>query len=132
MEQAEPVVVLVVEDEGLIQNLIEEALIEGGFNLVCVGSGEDALDHLERGGYRALVTDINLPGKVDGWHVAKRAREIDPKMPVIYTTGASDDQWPSQGVPQSILLTKPFAPAQIVTAVSNLLNQTPPVGPPHE
>jgi hypothetical protein len=37
-------------------------------------------------------------------------------------SGAAADQWPSRGVPNSILLEKPFAPAQLVTAVSNLLN----------
>jgi hypothetical protein len=36
-------------------------------------------------------------------------------------TGASANQWPSRGVPNSILLEKPFAPAQLVTAVSELL-----------
>jgi len=40
----------------------------------------------------------------------------------------STDEWGSQGVPNSILLTKPFAPAQLVTAVSQLLNSgTPPI-----
>jgi hypothetical protein len=43
-------------------------------------------------------------------------------LPVVCTTGAAADQWPSQGVPSSILLQKPFAPAQLVTAVSQLLN----------
>ena len=37
-------------------------------------------------------------------------------------TGAAADEWASKGVPNSILLQKPFAPAQLVTAVSNLLN----------
>jgi hypothetical protein len=37
-------------------------------------------------------------------------------------SGAAADQWPSRGVPNSILLEKPFAPAQLVTAVSNLLD----------
>jgi len=37
-------------------------------------------------------------------------------------TGAATDQWASQGVPNSILLQKPFAPAQLVTAISQLLN----------
>jgi len=37
-------------------------------------------------------------------------------------SGAAADQWPSRGVPNSILLEKPFAPAQLVTAISNLLN----------
>jgi hypothetical protein len=42
-------------------------------------------------------------------------------------TGAAAEQWASHGVPNSILLTKPFAPAQLVTALSQLLNTgTPP------
>ena len=76
----------------------------------------------QKGKYRALATDINLKGRMDGWEVAKHAREIDPGFPVIYMTGASADQWAANGVPNSILLTKPFAPAQLVTAVSQLLN----------
>jgi DNA-binding response OmpR family regulator len=72
--------------------------------------------------YRALVTDINLKGRMNGWEVAKQAREIDPVFPVIYMTGAAAEQWGSHGVPNSILLKKPFAPAQLVTAVSQLLN----------
>ena len=55
---------------------------------------------------------------MDGWEVAKRAREIDPEFPVVYMTGTSADDYGSQGVPNSILLNKPFA----VTAVSQLLN----------
>jgi hypothetical protein len=41
-------------------------------------------------------------------------------------TGAAADAWTAQGVPNSILLQKPFAPAQLVTAVSQLLNAMPP------
>jgi len=55
---------------------------------------------------------------MDGWEVAKHAREIDPDFPIIYMTGGCADKWPSHGVPNSLLLTKPFAPAQLVTAVT--------------
>jgi CheY-like chemotaxis protein len=51
--------------------------------------------------YRALVTDINLPGTMDGWEVARHAREIDPEFPIVYMTGASADEYGSQGVPNS-------------------------------
>jgi len=72
--------------------------------------------------YRALVTDINRKGMMNGWEAAKAAREIDPAFPIVYMTGAAAGDWPSHGVPNSILLEKPFAPAQLVTAVSQLLN----------
>ena len=74
------------------------------------------------GNYRALVTDISLRGRIDGWEVAKQAREIDPQFPIVCMSGASADDWAFKGVPNSIMLSKPFAPAQLVTAVSNLLN----------
>lgn len=117
-------VIMVVEDDQSIQGIVEEALSDGGFEPAIAASGEEAVTLLKgsRGTYRALVTDINLQGRMDGWEVAKHAREIDPEFPVIYMTGQSADQWASNGVPNSILLTKPFAPAQLVTAVSQLLN----------
>ena len=118
-------VVLVVEDDQLIQGVVEEALSDGGFETVIASSGEQAIELLngEAGKHRALVTDINLgKGKLDGWDVARRAREIDPEFPVVYTTGDKAEEWASKGVPNSILITKPFAPAQLVTAVSQLLN----------
>jgi CheY-like chemotaxis protein len=116
--------ILVIEDDQMIQSVVEEALTDGGFEPAIAPSGEEAVTLLKgnRGKYRALVTDINLRGKIDGWEVAKHAREIDPAFPIVYMTGASADQWASSGVPNSILLTKPFAPAQLVTAVSQLLN----------
>jgi CheY-like chemotaxis protein len=79
--------------------------------------------------YRALVTDVNLKGHLNGWDVARQIREINPACPIIYMTGAAADKWASQGVPNSILLEKPFAPAQPVTALANLLNAAPPMAP---
>src|SRR4051794_409463 len=107
--------------------MVGEALAEGGFETEIVSSGEDAVALLKGDvTYGALLTDVHLRGKLTGWEVAKQAREINPEMPVVYMTGAAADQWPSHGVPNSVLLNKPFAPAQVVTAVSQLHNQIPP------
>jgi CheY-like chemotaxis protein len=117
-------IILVVEDDQLIQGLVEETLRDGGFDTAIATSGEEALTLLKEhtGKYRALVTDINLQGKTDGWEVAQHAREIEPDFPVVYMSGNAAADWTSKGVPNSIMLAKPFAPAQLVTAVSNLLN----------
>ena len=117
--------ILVVEDDHLIQFVVEEALKEGGFETIVASSGEQAAELLDsaEGKYRALVTDINLGReKLDGWEVARHAREIDPAFPVVYMSGDSAEDWASKGVPNSIMLAKPFAPAQLVTAVAQLLN----------
>ena len=92
-------------------------------NSSIVASGEEAITLLNGDSkYRAVVTDINLIGRLDGWEVARAAREDDPAMPVIYMTGTNGEEWASKGVPNSVLLAKPFAPAQLVTAIANLLN----------
>lgn len=98
---------------------------------LCPASGEEAISLLQddNSRYRAVVTDINLLGKLDGWEVGRAAREIDPTMPIIYMTGTHGEEWASKGVPNSLLLAKPFAPAQIVTAISQLLNATLPIPP---
>lgn len=120
----EQLVILVIEDDPPIQVVVEDALSDGGFEPAIAPSGEEAVTLLKghKGKYRALVTDINLVGRMDGWEVARAAREIDPAFPILYITGAHADEWPSHGVPNSVLLTKPFAPAQLVTAVAQLLN----------
>jgi len=119
---------MVVEDEYDLQGIIEDALMEGGFETDILSSGEEALT-LFRGGlknYKALVTDVGLKGRLSGWEIAAQIREADPSFPIVYMSGAHAEEWASKGVPNSIMLQKPFAPAQLVTAVSQLLNSTPP------
>jgi DNA-binding response OmpR family regulator len=127
-------IILVVEDEEPLQEIVHDALKDGGFDVTTVASGQEAVAMIESGGvkYSALVTDINLKGPMKGWDIARLIREIDPAFPVVYMTGAAADDWASQGVPNSILLIKPFAPAQLVTAVSQLLNTGSPTSYWHE
>lgn len=122
-------IILIVEDDEPIQSLAEEALTEAGFEPAIAQSGEEAVTLLKghKGKYRALVADIQLRGKMDGWEVARQAREVDPEFPIVYLTGAHAHEYASRGVPNSVLLIKPFASAQLVTAVAQLLNaETPP------
>jgi DNA-binding response OmpR family regulator len=115
-----------VEDEEAIRHLLEDTLEEAGFEMVMASDGDQALSELEADAerFRALVTDISLGRGPDGWEVARRARELKPDMAVVYMSGGSGHEWAAQGVPKSVLVPKPFAPVQIVTAVSNLLNET--------
>jgi len=126
---AELLLILVIEDDYFAMRDVEAALADGGFATEAVCSGEEDLtlfmDSVKN--YSALVTDVRVGGNLSGWDVAKRIREKDPAFPVIYVTAHGAAQWASRGVPNSILISKPFRPAQLVTAVSNLLNSgTPP------
>ena len=123
MDQKALPVVLVIEDDPDIQMILEDALRDGGYEPAIAGSGEEAVTLLRafRSKYAALITDIKLLGRLDGWRVALAARDVDPEFPVVYITGAAPEEWPVLGVPNSVLLAKPFSPDQIVTAISQLL-----------
>jgi len=116
-------VVLVIEDDQDIQAVLDEVLRDVGFEPAIAGSGEEAVTLLKAFGsnYRVLVTDIRLMGRLDGWRVARVAREVDPAFPIVYITGAVPEEWPVHGVPNSVLLKKPFAPEQLVAAIAQLI-----------
>lgn len=125
LEQKLPLI-LVIEDDPDLQFFLQEALRDGGFESAVAGSGEEAVTLLKafRSKFAALITDIRLMGRLDGWRVAHAAREIDPAFPVVYITGAASDEWPALGVPDSVLLTKPFSPDKLVSAISCLLESS--------
>ena len=102
--------ILVIEDEYLLQADVERALTDSGFATEIFFSGEEALTRFtdRSKDYKALVTDVRLGGRVNGWEVARRIREKEPAFPVVYMTAYAED-WASQGVPNSILVTKPFS-----------------------
>lgn len=118
------VLVLIAENEEDIRLVLQVSFEEGGFEVLMAASGEEAIAALDAKGdaVRALLTDINLESKSSGWDVARHARVLNPNFPVVYMTGGDGHDWAALGVPNSVLITKPFAPAQVITAVSQLLN----------
>lgn len=115
---------LVVEDEPLIMLELEAALEEAGFEVLGADDAATAMTHIGARGaeIRAVLTDIRLGNGPSGWDVARRARESVPTMPVVYVSGDSASEWTVQGVPNSVMIPKPYVLAQIVTALSTLLN----------
>src|SRR6187402_669061 len=103
--------ILLVEDDPLVILTVEDALKDGGFVVFTAADGASAVRLLEASDadYRALVTDVNLsPNGLTGWDVARRARELRSDVPVVYTTGEAADDWTAMGVPNSVLVPKPF------------------------
>lgn len=121
---SDSVCVFVVEDEALILVTIEQALQDGGFAFESAMTGDDALQLFQDQGERcrALVTDVNLGGAITGWDVARQARTLNPALPVVYVTAEHANDWSIHGVPNSVMVSKPFVEAQIISAVASLLN----------
>ena len=118
--------VLIAEDQAEIGEVLKDSFEDGGYDVLLAVTAEEALAALDARAeeVRALVTDIKLGSSTTGWDVARHARELKPEMPVVYMTGSESSDWPSLGVPNSILVPKPFAPAQVITAISQLLNSS--------
>lgn len=115
---------LYVEDEPLLHMVLEAGLDDAGFGVVAAASGEEGLRILQERAEEiaGLITDVNLGPGLNGWEVARQARELNPALPVIYVSGKESHDWSAKGVPQSVMIGKPFAVAQVVVAMANLLN----------
>jgi DNA-binding response OmpR family regulator len=123
---------LLAEDEPLILLYLQDALEAGGYDVIPAQSGHEASAILEErhADFAGFVTDIKLGKGPDGWQLAHRARELNPSISIIYATGDSAVDWAVKGVPQSVVLQKPFAEKQLLTALSMLLSSYDKTDPP--
>ncbi|QPB22421.1 response regulator [Rhizobium sp. 007] len=122
----QPITILLVDDDASVLQVFQHVLTDAGFEVHTVSDGRKAIQYLGAADrpVQGLISEIRLGDGPDGWEVARAAREIAPGMPVVYTSGDSSAEWASKGVPKSVMLQKPFALAQLVTAISQLLNES--------
>jgi DNA-binding response OmpR family regulator len=114
----------VVEDELLIRLLIMEELTRAGFQVCEAADGEQAAAIMEEppAEFSLLVTDIHMPGRLDGIQVAQRMRTRFPTVPVLYTTGRPDVlEHVKSACPNEHVLEKPFEPSELLARVRQLL-----------
>lgn len=118
--------VLIVEDDPANLTFFEIAFEWEGFQVASARSAGEALNILGSGfpPVTALVCDIKLGTGLDGWEIARCAREITPDLPIVYVTGDSAHEWGDQGVPNSRLLQKPFKSGELVDVIKELLAET--------
>ena len=116
---------LLVEDDAAVRELLSEELSESGFQVRAESGGAQAMAALEEDSARfsAVITDIRLGPGPDGWEIGRRARELSSDMAIVYMSGDSSHEWSASGVPNSVIVAKPFVPAQILTAVTMMLNE---------
>ena len=116
--------ILVVEDEPLIRLILVEELEEAGFAVCEADSGDMAARLIQSPAapFTLLITDLHMPGKLDGLQVAQMMRQRFPEAPIIYTTGRPDvmDQV-GQLRTNDAVLSKPFVPSKLMTVVRHLL-----------
>lgn len=114
-------VVLVVDDESFARLFAVQILLDAGFVVLEAGDAADALRVIH--GNRdidVLITDIAMPGELDGWDLVGEARRFHPDLRVIVASGASD---PGEVLPPGvdIFVAKPFTAGAFIGALAQLV-----------
>jgi PAS domain S-box-containing protein len=115
--------VLVVDDEPSVRMFVTEALGSQGYRIIEAADGVAGLQILQSDTpVDLLVTDIGLPGAIDGRQMAQAARESRPELPVLLMTGYTDPAVVGSPplAPATAVLTKPFALDTLISSVSQL------------
>ncbi len=133
--EAEPVdagrhdVVLLVEDEDVVRAVAAEQLRDLGYRVLEAKNGVAALQLLQATGVvDLLVTDVGLPGGLNGRQVADQARETRPTLPVLFITGFAGNVLKEQLAPGMEVIGKPFALDALAAQVQRLVPR--PTGSP--
>ncbi|MDB5493177.1 MAG: CheY-like receiver [Phenylobacterium sp.] len=117
--------ILVVEDEHHVCELISDMLMGDDLEIECVTTDREAYRRLSRSGvFDALLVDINLRAGTTGFDVARFARQLNPRLPVVYVSGqASKASIETFGVADSAFVEKPFTAEQLQGAVRRVLGE---------
>ena len=108
---------ILVEDDPLILMCTSDALVEAGFDVQMAARGEEALELLtDTTDCLLMMLDVRLPGHIDGWEVARRARNAHPDIAIVYTTTADGVVFDRECVDRSVLLQKPYTLDRAVTS----------------
>lgn len=114
--------VCLVEDEKKLSNLIKTYL-EKDYKVIQCFSGNEALNVTEK--VHLWILDIMLGDDVSGYDIIKSIREIDEKVPVIFTSARDQDLDKIMGLElgSDDYVTKPYSPKELVLRVNNIIKR---------
>jgi CheY-like chemotaxis protein len=118
--------VLVVDDDTTVRLLIAEVLGENHYALLEAGDGVSALRVLEsRQRIDLMVTDVGLPGGMNGRQLADAARQLRPELRILFITGYAENAVVGNGHfdPGMAVLAKPFAMSSFANKVREILEE---------
>ena len=123
---AEPPAILVVEDEPSVRRMMKVILTEAGYSILEASDGANACSVMEAydGQIALVISDLVMPN-MGGLDFANELAIARPQIPILYISGYSDSvavESITRHTPQSVL-TKPFAPQQLINRVQELLAQ---------
>jgi two-component system, response regulator PdtaR len=113
--------ILLVEDEPLVRMLSADVLSDAGFDVVEAENADEAVGVLQREpDIAALVTDVDMPGSMDGLMLARLVHERFRGMPVLVVSGKVRPS-PAELPPLASFIAKPYAPKVLISELRDLL-----------
>jgi len=117
-------VVLVVEDEVLIRLDLVDHLERAGFTVREASRADGAVEILKGTEVvDAVVTDIRMPGRMDGLALMSWIRDNRGATPIIATSGYITEEDARKANPMAVIAMKPYAPKDIVSLLMSLLER---------
>ena len=116
-----PDVILLVDDEALVRMVGADILTDADFRGIDAVNADEALAMLEaRSDVRVLVTDVEMPGALDGFTLARLVDKTWPQIGIVVVSGRAQ---PAEGdlPPKALFLGKPYTPDALVKAVRSIL-----------
>lgn len=116
--------ILVVDDEPMVRMLIVEVLAEAGYAALEADDGPSGLKILESDArIDLLITDVGLPGGLNGRQVADAARQLRPGLKVLFVTGYAENAAVGNGLldPGMAVITKPFGMTELAGKITEML-----------
>ncbi|MEX2297587.1 MAG: ATP-binding protein [Dongiaceae bacterium] len=116
--------ILLVEDDDLVREHVQAQLKALGYRVVAMANGPDAVAILRTGeDFDLLFTDVVMPGGMNGRELADEARQLRPDLPVLFTSGYTEDAILIEGrLDSSVhLLSKPYRRQELATKIRDVL-----------
>ena len=114
--------ILLLEDDVILQEIIEEFLVENGYDVESYFDGEKALDAIGSSSYDMLLLDVNVPN-IDGFEILSYLREIGNTTPAIYITSLAsiDDLKKGFDLGADDYLRKPFELEELNARIEHIV-----------
>jgi Response regulator containing CheY-like receiver, AAA-type ATPase, and DNA-binding domains len=119
---ATPARVLVVDDEPLLRLFNVDMLIDAGFDVLEAADADQALSLLEQtNGIQVVFTDVEMPGVLDGFGLARRIEMRWPEIGVVVTSGRRCPD-ATFAAPARFFVQKPYRAAEIIEMIDAMVH----------
>ncbi|MFK7746011.1 MAG: PAS domain-containing protein [Roseobacter sp.] len=119
--------ILIAEDDPDVQRMLKRSLTNNGYDVVTADSGDAALDIFKTGDqFDLLLTDVSMPGSLDGFDLARLCRRIRQDVPIVFLSGHASENTETfpDVIADALRLMKPVSQHDLLKAIEQSIKGT--------